>query len=312
MQADVIDLLRCYREAIELADDPPASRNARFDAVTRVLTWLRPTWGLHRLAVEHVRMRTALVDRHFARRLALGENDSNDEEDRKALSLFTESLPPPRSRLWVALPLLGVAAMSQVLLALLQLGKLDLGAPFQAPVKDLAGAAELTSGQLLKTIDTLLYTSPRITLLAAIVLTLSAYIVWRPLLPSFRLKRIILGMPAAIGRRTERSELGARAQGLGVQAWRARGGAGALRRPRHPAAARERSGPVGQGRARRGLRRACGADARAPGARDRAGRLLPPAGRPAVCLAAARGAQARCTSPSVRTITMALIAFLFR
>lgn len=50
------------------------------------------------------------------------------------------------------------------------------------------------------------------------MLTLSAYIVWRPLLPSFRLKRIILGMLAAIGRRTERSELGARAQGLGVHA----------------------------------------------------------------------------------------------
>lgn len=218
MQADVIGLLRCYRHAIELADDPPASRNARIDAVTRVLTWLRPTWGLHRLIVEHVRACTALIDRHFARRLALRENDSNDEEDRKALSLFTESLPPPRSRLWVALPLLGVAAMSQVLLALLQLGKLDLGPRFQAAVKDLAGAAQLNSGQLLKTIDTLLYTSPRITLLAVIVLTLSAYIVWRPLLPSFRLKRIILGMPTAIGPHTQRSELGARAQRLGVHA----------------------------------------------------------------------------------------------
>lgn len=216
VQADVLELLRHYREAIELAAAPPASRCSRFGLMARALTSLRPTWGLQRLVAEHVRDRIALVDRHFARRLALGEADSNDDEDRAALSLFAASLPPPRSRLWAAVPLLAVVAVSQALIALLLIGRSDQRTPLSDAIRGLAGAADLSSGQMFKTVDTLLYSNPRITALAFAVLAASLYIVWRPLLPTVRLKRIILGMPAAISRRTARSELGERAQRLAV------------------------------------------------------------------------------------------------
>jgi len=226
-RADVIVLLRCYREAIELAADPPPSRRARFSLLTRLLTRLRPTWGLRRMVVEHVRARIALLERDFARRLALGERDDNDTEDREKLSLFAASLPPSRSRIWAAVPLLAVVAVSQTLLALL-LRSQDRPSQTKAGVTDperilpkdvleaLTSVADLNPANLAKTVGTLLDSSPKVTALVVGLLTLSIYIVWRPLLPAYRLKRIILGAPGAIGRRCGRSELGVRAQQLGV------------------------------------------------------------------------------------------------
>lgn len=222
VQADVDDLLCCYRQALELAADPPPSRRTPFKPLTRLLCRLRPQWGLQRMVVEHIRGRIALIDRRYCLRLALGEADSNDAEDREALARFASSLPPPRSRLWVVLPLLSVIAVSQLILALL-LRNLDGvakdadGKPLpQTVIDDLTKAIDLNPTHFSASLNTLLHGNPRISALAIGVLTLSVYLVWRPLLPAFRLKRIIFAMPGAISGRTERSELGAEAKRLAV------------------------------------------------------------------------------------------------
>jgi len=222
VQADVDDLLRCYREALELAADPPPSRHTRFAPLTRMLCRTRPTWGLQRMVVEHIRGRIALIDRRYCLRLALGEQDPNDAADREALARFQSSLPPPRSRLWVALPLLAVVAVSQVLLALLLRSREDVATTDdgqllpQKVIDDLVAVVDLNPTHFSETLNTLLHGSPKVTALAIGILTLSVYIVWRPLLPAFRLKRIIFGMPGAIGRRVARSELGTRARRLAL------------------------------------------------------------------------------------------------
>ena len=222
-QVEVVELLRCYRRAIELATDPPPSRSVRFKPLRRLLTWLRPTWGLRRMVVEHVRGRVARLERLFARRLALDESHENDEENRKALDLFAASLPPPRSRIWIALPLLAVVVVSQVLLALLLRNQKQSTTPDderplpQQVLKDLTSVADLNPGNLTDTLNTLLTSNPKVTALVVGLLVFSVYLVWRPLLPAFRLMRIILTMPGAIGRRNGESQLGRCARGLGVQ-----------------------------------------------------------------------------------------------
>lgn len=222
VQADVAGLLCCYREALELAADPPPSRRTPVAALTRLLCRLRPTWGLQRMAVEHIRGRIALIDRRYCLRLALDEADPNDAQDREALARFAASLPPPRSRLWVALPVLAVIAVSQVLLALLLRSREGVATDAEGSrlpekvMEDLTIAADLNPAHFSQTLNTLLHGSPKVTALAIGILTLSVYIVWRPLLPAFRLKRIIFGMPGAIGARAARTDLGARARRLAL------------------------------------------------------------------------------------------------
>lgn len=217
MQADVGDLLCCYREALELAADPPPSRNTPFQMTTRMLSRARAIWGLQRMVVEQIRRRIALIDRRYCLRLALGERDPNDDEDRAALAMFAASLPPPRSRLWIAAPVLALITVSQVLLALVTRGKDNTGTLVPGKIiNELATIADLDPGHFTDTLSTLMHTSPKVTALAIGLLTFSAYIVWRPLVPAFRLKRVIFAMPGAISDRVARSELGVRARDIDV------------------------------------------------------------------------------------------------
>jgi len=222
VRADVDDLLGLYREALELAADPPPSRRTRLDPLTRLLCRMRPTWGLQRMVVEHIRGRIALIDRRYCLRLALGEDDPNDAEDREALARFASSLPPPRSRLWIVLPLLAVIAVSQVLLALLLRNRKDVAqdadgrALTEKAIEDLTTAVDLNPTHFSESLNTLLHGDPKVTALAVGILTLSVYLVWRPLLPAFRLKRLIFAMPGALNIGAARSELGARAQRLAL------------------------------------------------------------------------------------------------
>ena len=217
-RADVDELLCRYRAALELAADPPPSRHTRFAPLTRMLCQARPTWGLQRLVVEHIRGRIALLDRRYCLRLALGEQDPNDDQDRAALALFGASLPPARSRLWVAAPLLALVGVAQLLLALLMRGKDNDGMLLPGKIINQLSTitSDLSPGNFTETLDTLMHTNPKVTALALGLLTLSAYIVWRPLLPAFAVKRMIFAMPGSIGGRAARSELGRRAQALDV------------------------------------------------------------------------------------------------
>ena len=210
VRADVDELLCRYRAALELAADPPPSRHTRFAALTRMLCRARPTWGLQRMAVEHIRGRIALLDRRYCLRLALGEQDPNDEQDRAALDLFGKSLPPARSKLWVVAPVLALITVSQLLLALLMRGRSSEGSLLPAKIINQLSTitADVSPGNFTDTLDTLMHTSPKVTALAFGLLTLSAYLVWRPLLPAFAVKRMIFAMPGSIDGKVARSELG--------------------------------------------------------------------------------------------------------
>lgn len=219
--ADVHELLCCYREALELADHPPPSRRTPFTWLTNVLSRTRSTLGLKRMLVEHVRSRIELLDRRFCLRLALDEAQTNDVGDREQLHLFAESLPPRPSRLLTVLRLFGVIAISQVLLALLlrsrEAPSASSGKPklSETALERLTSVAELNPANFTSAVRTLLE-NPQVMGLAIALLTLATYLVWRPMLPAFYLKRMILDMPGAFARGHTGSELAARARNLAV------------------------------------------------------------------------------------------------
>lgn len=222
VRADVLELLRRYRGALELAADPPPSRSLRPAWLQRAACRLRPAWGLERMVIEHLRARVAQLDRRFALRLALGENDPDDDVDRAALASFAAALPPPRSRLWLILPLLAVIALSQALLALLLRSEEGVERTAEGRLLPQEVAAQLTEladlnpARFTDIVTTLLQSNPKVTALAIGVVTLAVYLVARPRLPAYRLKRQILGLPAALDGRAGRTPLGERARRLGV------------------------------------------------------------------------------------------------
>lgn len=86
LRADTHDLLCAYRAALDLAADPPASRASRVALLTPVVNLGRPTWGLQRFLVEHIRQRLDALTRRYSLRLALGQDDGDDAQDREASS----------------------------------------------------------------------------------------------------------------------------------------------------------------------------------------------------------------------------------
>ena len=213
-QADVFELLRAYREALEIAAELPPSRLTPFRPLTRVVNWLRPSWGLQRFITEHTRHRLKALTRRYNLRLAL-QDDGNDAEALEAANRFTASLPDAPSKLRALLPLFAILAISQFLVTLF--GDVGAKTPREAETfKQLSVITNLNPAHFSDAVGTLLHTSLEVVLDLIAILALSVYIVFRPLVSGFQLKRMILNMPGAIHRGRSASPLGQRAQQLQV------------------------------------------------------------------------------------------------
>jgi hypothetical protein len=210
-QADVAPLLRTYRSALALAADLPPSRTAKPRWWRAFLTFVRPRWGLNRFMVDHMRARTDQLTRRYCLRLSLGEDDGNDAKDREALEKFANSLPPPRGAVWTALPLLAIVGVSQVLVALVG----DIQGERETFDK-VAGIVDLNPGHLREAVTALMHASTDVVLDLIGIVALSAYVVLRPFVFGFRLKRMLLSQPGALDGRHKASPLGQAATTLDV------------------------------------------------------------------------------------------------
>jgi hypothetical protein len=210
-QADVAPLLRSYRSALALAADLPPSRTAKPRWWRDFLTLVRPRWGLNRFLVDHMRARTDQLNRRYCLRLSLGEDDGNDARDREALEKFASSLPPPRGAIWTALPLLAIVGVAQVLVALVG----DIQGERET-FDQIAGLVDLNPGHVREAVTALLHASTSVVLDLIGIITLSAYVVLRPFVFGFRLKRMLLSQPGALDGRHQASPLGQAATALDI------------------------------------------------------------------------------------------------
>jgi len=215
-QADVFELLRAYREALEIAAELPPSRLTPLRPLTRVVNWLRPSWGVQRFITEHIRHTLQALTRRYYLRLALRQDDGNDAEALEAANRFTASLPDAPSKLRALLPLFAILAVSQVLVTLF--GDVGSKTPGEAETfNHLSVITDLNPAHLNDAVGVLLHSSLAVVLDLFAILALSVYIVFRPLVSGFQLKRMILNMPGAIDRGRSASPLGQRAKQVQVR-----------------------------------------------------------------------------------------------
>jgi hypothetical protein len=210
-QADVAPLLRSYRSALALAGDLPPSRTAKPRWWRDFLTLVRPRWGLNRFMVDHMRARTDQLTRRYCLRLSLGEDDGNDARDREALEKFASSLPPARGAVWTALPLLAIVVVSQLLVA--WVGDLE---GEEETFEQIAGIVDLSPARLRAAASALTEASWEVVIDLIGIVTLSTYLVLRPFVFGFRLKRMLLSQPGALDGRHKASPLGQAAVMLDV------------------------------------------------------------------------------------------------
>jgi hypothetical protein len=209
--ANVIDLLCTYRTALGLTNALPASRRLRWRWALRFVSLLRPTWGLQRFAVEHVRQRVEQLSRCYSVRLALGEDDSNEAHHREALERFAGSLPARPGPARRALLLLAI-----VLVAQLQVATTAIVSGEGGTFNQILAITDLNPSHASQTIDVLIHTSIAVLLDLIGGVALAVYLVLRPFVNGYRLKRLLFYEPGALRGSAARSPLGRAASELGV------------------------------------------------------------------------------------------------
>lgn len=209
VRTDVQELLAAYHGSLALARNPPPSISLppRARRTRRLHLRLRGTWGAHQWTAHHIRRNVDALERGFARRLALGTADGNDQRAHQSLCQFKDSLPPPTSRL---LPLgLFIAAL---VIAQKMLDGLP-GLLKESPAAPAAGQALRALGpspSVASTRDLLnavVHSSAfeLLTFIAAI--SWSAYLVMRPLAAGYRLAGLALGRRDGLGVPRRHAEL---------------------------------------------------------------------------------------------------------
>jgi hypothetical protein len=121
---DVLPLLRAYREALQVARDPP---HPDFPGAKALGALVEPRLGCRYFTERYVRRQVDAIARALARRIAVGEGNENDEREHAALERFQTSLSPPPSRLVSIGGLIVAIVLAQALLRLLVSAGLSVG-----------------------------------------------------------------------------------------------------------------------------------------------------------------------------------------
>jgi hypothetical protein len=198
-------LLLAYQGVLGTVDDLPAVplvlwTHADRGLPARLRYLPRPKWLLRLFVVRHLDASLALLARRYSAGAALGSLSEADLRDREAVKEFRQSLPPVRQVLCLVLLVVAVLAVARPLPVLLaKLSHRALFGPFdrwQATIDQLGQGFSTDAGSLDKAINAVVAGGPGQTATVLYLLALAAYLVLRPFVPAFRLKRMLLNLSA--------------------------------------------------------------------------------------------------------------------
>lgn len=208
VKADTQELLTAYRAVLDLV----GGHRFFVPGARRRLSRVKPTFGVQSYVVEHVRANVDRFSKGYCLRLAMNEDDGDDQRDREALANFSSSLPDRRPRLWILLPYLIALVITQVAVSAIGHQKtVDV-------LHDLIGLANLSPDNISTSADHLIRQDDHRKVLGVMIIGSAAlWLAFRPLMWGFQVKRVLLNESHAAGRRERKTELAGIARQLDVR-----------------------------------------------------------------------------------------------
>lgn len=212
--SQVCELLGAYQGVLETVRDLPLVpmvlwRHGHRSGLGRLHYLPRPRWLLRFFVVRHIDRALASLSRRFSARAALRLAPDSEQRDREAVREFQQSLPPIRLKIYltlltVATIILGrpiVDRVATVVLSLVQLGHArslagipDLRRQVRDSVEKLGAVLTPDFTSVNEALKALLNGGLKQVALVMLGLALSLYVVLRPFVPAFRLKRMLFNL----------------------------------------------------------------------------------------------------------------------
>lgn len=203
--SQVYELLWTYQEVLDAVGELPLMPMVLWRRTGRLHYLPRPRWLLRYFMLRHVVRVLSGLDRRYSARAALGLAADTEQQDREAVREFRQSLPPIRQNIYlillvVATVVLGRPIIDKVITVAFdwtqasRLGDSELHRQTRQIVEALGESVSVDFTSANRAIDALLSGGLIPVALVTLGLVLSLYVVLRPFVPSFRLKRMLLNL----------------------------------------------------------------------------------------------------------------------
>jgi hypothetical protein len=204
----VCELLVAYQGVIDtISNLPPVPmvlfRHGGRGPLGRFRYLPRPRWLLRYFVVRHIdRLLTSLCRRYSAR-AALGWAADTEQRDREAVQEFQQSLPPPRVRTYLGLLLIATVVIGRPITDMVVTRAVELtqelsGSELPRRAREtLEALTAVVAGEFTsvnRAVTVLLNAGLAQMALLGLGLGLSLYVVLRPFVPAFRLKRMLFNL----------------------------------------------------------------------------------------------------------------------
>jgi hypothetical protein len=202
--SQVCELLGVYQRVLDAISDLPPVPMVLWRHAGPLHYLPRPRWLLRYFVVRHVDRMLASLSRRYSARAALGWAADNEQQDREAVRDFQQSLPPARQNTYYILLIVAIVVLFRPVI--------DRVVPVAINLTEATTSSSELRQRVLDTVEkvgaalTVSFTSVNQALnallgggllhlgIVALGVALSLYLVLRPFVPAFRLKRILFNL----------------------------------------------------------------------------------------------------------------------
>lgn len=196
----VSELLAVYLKVLDTVDDLPLLPMVLRKHRGRLHYCLRAKWPVRYFVVRHVQRTLASLSRRYCARAALGQRADGEQKDREAVREFEQSLPPDRQKIYFLLLTAAIVVVFRLITPAV-VGLLETKPSRSWDIQQLRdistkiiGAINPSGTSVNEAVNAVLgggiWDDGALTLGVMV----SGYVVLRPLMPAFRLKRMLFNL----------------------------------------------------------------------------------------------------------------------
>ncbi|WP_142242139.1 hypothetical protein [Mycolicibacterium sp.] len=206
--AQLRELLRAYQEVLDTIDglSPVPMVLTRHRGRLHYLPRLK--WPVRHLAVRHIRRTLGALSRRYSARAAIGAVDDGEQSERDAIREFEASLTPDRNKLYLVLLIAAIVIFCRPVIGLVGPAVVNFTArdatdpalgdglrrQLLETVHDVGSALSANVSSVSDAVDALISGGVQHLVAAALCIAMSSYVVLRPMISGFRLKRMLFNL----------------------------------------------------------------------------------------------------------------------